>query len=116
MSKDKNYPAYKWHPQTGDAKIFESASEVPEGWLDTHPANLKNVTTDAPKSDELPMSRDEIKDALKAGNIEFVSNAKTPALYALLVENLQSHLKDAGVEFPENATAPELLALVPKQS
>ena len=41
-SADKPYeyvawPAWRFHPETGQGQIFESADEVPEGWSDLPP-------------------------------------------------------------------------------
>lgn len=41
-SADKPYeyvawPAWRYHPETGQGQIFESADEVPEGWTDLPP-------------------------------------------------------------------------------
>jgi hypothetical protein len=37
MTKNANYPAFRWHPETGEAKVFNSEGDVPEGWLHKHP-------------------------------------------------------------------------------
>lgn len=31
------WPAWRYHPETGNGQIFESAEEVPEGWSDLPP-------------------------------------------------------------------------------
>lgn len=117
--KDPNYPAMKWHPVTGEYVICQNESEVPEGYLDTHPNNLPAVkAADAPAASSalvvLPMKKADIITALTEGGIQFDPKAKAIVLYEALLASLQAHLTEAEVEFPENATAPELLALVPK--
>lgn len=113
--KDKSFPAMKWHPETGESGIFNSASEVPEGWLDHHPNAKEPIKEkEVVKPTGLPMTKAEIQDALKTGGISAPANASAKSLYDLLVTSLRDHLTEANVTFPETATAPELLALVPK--
>ena len=114
MTKDPNYPAMKFHPQTGESRVFHTAEDVPEGWLNKHPAHVDDTKpAPAQKSATLPMTRDEIKAALDAGEIAYKKNAGDKALYDLLVASLKTHLTEAGIQFPEDADGPALLALVP---
>lgn len=112
MSKDPNFPAMKWHPQTGEVKLCHKADDVPEGWIDTHPANLANVAQPAPV--KLPMKRKDIVAALSEGGITFDVKSPTYDLYALLVENLKAALTEAEIEFAADADANTLLGLLPK--
>lgn len=117
---DPNYPAMKWHPETGEAKTFTSADEVPEGWLDTHPSNLP-ATPDAgaasvpARPDPLPMSRDAIKKALDDAGITYAKNAKDQTLYDLLVSELRAHLTDQDIHWAETDDAPTLINLLPPE-
>lgn len=126
MTKDPHYPAMKWHPVTGEYVVCQNESEVPEGYIDTHPNNLppakaeeavKAYAASVPAAGfpaKLPMKKADIITALTEGGIAHDPAAKAIVLYDALLASLKAHLTEAEVEFPENATAPELLALVPK--
>jgi hypothetical protein len=43
----KSLPTMAWHPETGENQIFDHPSEVPEGWLDTHPNNKPKAAKEA---------------------------------------------------------------------
>lgn len=116
--QDPNYPAMKWHPETGEAKTFVAPEDVPEGWLDIHPSNLPEPAPVAASkvvspadSAALPMTREEMKAELSAGGIPFASNAKDATLYAALKKGVQEFLTGAGVAFPADADVPALIAL-----
>lgn len=117
---DPNYPAMKWHPETGEAKTFTSADEVPKGWLDTHPNNLP-ANPDAgsasvpARPDPLPMSRDAIKKALDDAGITYAKSAKDQTLYDLLVSELRAHLTSQGVAWGKGDDATTLIHLLPPE-
>lgn len=107
------YPAMKWHPETGEATVYNSPHEVPEGHLDQHPASLEKTPALKPSAPSaLPMTKAEIVTALKAGNIEYPATAGAKALYDLLDKTLREHLTANNVTIPDNANVPALLALV----
>lgn len=111
--KDREYPAMKWHPETGASEIFNSASDVPEGYLDCHPNSVQdNRPPPAPKAGVLPMTKAEMVAALKAGNIEYPANAGAKALYELLDGKLREHLATNNVPVPEGADVRALLTLI----
>lgn len=118
MAEVVKFPGMRWHPVTGANQVFQSAEEVPEGYLDYHPSNppegAKEAETVKETATALPMSREEIVKELSDGGIAFKANAKTEKLYSLLVEAVKTHLTASEIEFPETANGPELLALVPK--
>jgi hypothetical protein len=116
VSEPKKFPGMRWHPITGENQIFQAESEVPEGYLNYHPANPPEGVEKAleTKPEALPMTRKEIVKVLNDGGIIFDPKAKVPALYDLLVASLKAHLIASETAFPETATGPELLALVPQ--
>lgn len=124
MTKHSEYPAFKFHPETGESRHFSHAHEVPEGWLDNHPANggkaeekapaAKAPAEKAPKAEKLPMSRKEIVKALVEGEIAFDKDAETAALYAVLDVAVREHLAANKIDIPEGANVPALLALAAK--
>lgn len=112
-----DYPALKWHPETGESRLFDKAGDVPEGWLDTHPANLARVQADAaaaPKPVKLSLSRTEIQAALREGGIDHNIKASTKDLHDLLRERCIKHLTEGGIEFDAAADTKTLLELIPK--
>lgn len=36
---EPGFPGMRWHPKTGENRIFQNAEDVPEGWLAYHPAD-----------------------------------------------------------------------------
>jgi hypothetical protein len=115
--RDKSFPALYWHPETGEAAVYNSAAEVPTGHLDHHPKHFDGLNPPPPARDPdvIPMTREEIVAVLKESEIKFAANAGIKSLYSLLVSSVKEHLTAEGIEFPETATGPELLELVPKQ-
>jgi hypothetical protein len=115
MAEVAKFPGMRWHPTTGENQVFQSAEDVPEGYLDYHPSNPPEGAEPVKAApDALPMSREEIVKELSEGGIAFKANAKTEKLYGVLVEAVKAHLTASEIEFPETANGPELLALVPK--
>lgn len=123
-------PTMKWHPETGEATTFNHPSEVPAGYVDTHPNNLSEadrkaavealnkpaavvVTPAVPDKSGLCLTRKEIAAELSEGGIQFAKNEPTQALYDKLMAALKEHLTIAEVPFHEDADAKALLALVP---
>lgn len=115
MTKDKAFPAMYWPATGGAPQVFNSADEIPEGWLPHHPSAQEPIK-EAPvvNANKLPMTKAAIIAALAEGGITAPATASTKALYDLLVTSLQDELTESKIEFPVGATAPELLALVPK--
>lgn len=108
-----DYPAMKWHPETGVAAVFHTPHDVPEGYLDQHPSSLEKTPAVKPSTPgALPMTKAEIVAALKAGAIEYPATAGAKALYDLLDKTLREHLTANNIPIPENANVPALLALV----
>lgn len=117
MSKDPNFPAHKFHPVTGELKVCNSAADVPEGWIDTHPNNLPKVDPAAadPAANKagLEMSREEIMGALDEGGIEYSKNAPTTTLYKKLTEAVKKTLLERGIAYDESFNTKQLLELIP---
>ena len=118
--KDQSYPAMKWDPVTKESRVFNKASEVPDGWLDTHPDNLENMPqpVKAPevqaKAVPLPLTRKEMVQALQDGGIPFDPASKVDVLYAILTEAVKKFLTDADIAFDPAADTKVLLGLLPK--
>lgn len=115
------FPGQRWDPASGDTKVFQTAGDVPEGWLDHYPSDEEksDAKSAAPKpaADALPMTRAQVIDYLKAGTVPFQGNAGTKALYDLLVASLKEALAalPTPVTAPEGADAVALLDLFPKE-
>lgn len=115
MSKDPNFPAKKWHPETGESRIFAAPEDVPEGYLDHHPNHKHDTKPDPkPKADVLPMSREDIRKELDAASITYPKNAGTKALYELLGDTLKQFCANNKIDYDPNAAVPDLLKLVKK--
>lgn len=99
-------PTMAWHPKTGENKIFNSSSEVPEGWLDTHPNNVAEKS--APD-----MTRKEIIAALSSGGIQFDERANKETLYEVLTDAVKKALTEAEITFNPALTTKQLLDLLP---
>lgn len=122
---DPNYPARKWHPETGETDVFNAPEDVPEGWLDTHPENAKRLeAAKAPVAKakpgapaavvepDLPMKRAEIRKELDAAGVEYPKNAPTQVIYNLLGDTAKTFLAANKIEYDPEADVPTLLALV----
>lgn len=111
----KHEPTMAWHPETGENKIFNHPSEVPEGWLDTHPSNVAKAEKPATVAfKDAPMSKDDIVAALTAGGVQFDANAKPKALQGVLREAVIKALTAAEVAFDADKSTKELLSLLPE--
>lgn len=116
--KDKAFPALYWPPDGGAPVTYNSAADVPTGWLPQHPKHFdgqKKPPAASTPAAAIPMDKPSILAALKAGNVPYSANIGQQAAYNLLVSSLKKHLTEAGIQFPETATGPELLALLPKE-
>jgi hypothetical protein len=116
------FPGQRWDPATGDTRVFQEAGEVPEGWIDRYPtpeemADAKVAVKNTAVADALPLTRAQITDYLKAGNVPYQGNASTRSLYDLLVASLKEALAalPTPVTAPEDADVPALLALFPAE-
>lgn len=89
----KNWPAWYYGPE-GQSSIFETASEVPEGWQDS-PAAFAKQEEEAPQGRQPAdavednsfydaMSEDELRAHLTMKNISFHPKAKRDKLVGLL--------------------------------
>lgn len=102
------YPALKWHPETGECRQFAKADDVPEGWLDTHPVNVKNAATVA--AGKLPdITRQEIIAHLEAGHVEYNKAHSAKQLHKLLTTEVHATLKGLGREFDPEADVRSLI-------
>ncbi len=122
---DVKFPGLRWDPKTGNCETFNSAGDVPEGWLDHHPddpahgGSPRAAKADKPAAAdkvELPLTRKEIMEHLKAGNVTFSPTLGTAALYELLVTSAKEALTAAAIEFdPAETNAVTLLGLFTKE-
>lgn len=116
------FPGMRWDPKTGENQTFQSAGDVPEGWIDHHPNDGEQGTPPkaarpAPADKvELPLTRKEIVEHLKAGGVAFTITAGTQALYDLLLASVQGALTEQKIEFdPAETNVVTLLGLFPKE-
>lgn len=112
MQKDPNFPAMKWHPKTGESRVFTAAEDVPEGWIDTHPNNV--IAKDAPAPDELPLTKKQIKTELDAAGVTYPPTAGAKALYELLSDSLKTFCAENEIPYEADMSVLTLLELVKK--
>lgn len=116
MSKD--FPAWRYDPVTREGRVFDTADDVPEGWVDRLGAEGEVVTVKvkggaakAPEpKDDGTMTRAEIMAALKGGGVDFKVTAKTDELHDLLKGKVMEVLTQRNIEFDADADARTLLA------
>ena len=108
IHKYSAFPSFVWHPETGERKLCKSPEDVPEGYLDHHPANplytdeKASVKEPGPAKDPAPadevggMSRAEIVAALKEGGVKFTPNTGTPKLAKILEAEVDNALSAMG--------------------
>ena len=111
------FHAWFYDPVTRQGQIFNSADEVPEGWvdrLDGEPSAIgskpRPAAMEKPVDDPTAMSRKEITEALKAGGISFSPTEKTEALSDLLKGKVMEVLAKRNIPFDANAPVRDLLA------
>lgn len=124
MNNETKAPTMAWHPETSESRIFNHPSEVPEGWLNTHPSNVSkedakpvSVSKEPVKpadADKVPMTRKEIAAALSDGGVAFDPKQSVKVLYTQLTEAVKTALTDSGVEFDPAADTKALLEKLPK--
>lgn len=115
----QKYPAYKWHPDGGDAILVNDASEddpvyldrhpsqYPEG-LPTHPDKVLDIDDDSTEA----MSRDDVLAALERGGIEYAKNYGNKRLRKLLRKTLLGVLEGSEKDFKGDTPLCELLNMV----
>jgi hypothetical protein len=103
MSDVKKFPGHRWHPETGEMRVFQKAEDVPARWLDFHPGEpLNAVPADAEKRiaaentekrvekpAAIPLSRQQVVADLQRRGVAFQRNATTKVLYDLLVAEVE---------------------------
>jgi len=77
---EDKYPSFRYGPG-GKAEVFQSAEEVPPGWVD-HPSKLKDAKPD--ESVERRPGRPELMEALRQRGIQFSPQAGGAELARLL--------------------------------
>lgn len=112
-----------WHAETGEPRVFGDDHEVPENYLDYHPAD--KAKAEAPKSDDSivnkggksdsnkpkdnVLTRAEVAAALEAGGLAYDPRASVVVLTEQLVTSLKDFLGKAGVAFAEDESPRALL-------
>lgn len=113
------FPGQRWDPATGDTRVFQSAGDVPEGWIDRYPTPKEMSAAPKPSAPApaVPLTRAQIVDYLKAGSVPYAGNSGTKALYDLLVASLVEALAalPTPVIAPADADVTALLALFPAE-
>ena len=115
--KDVSFPAWYYDPATKQGQVFNSADEVPEGWvdrLDGEPTAIgskpRTPAKEKPAADPAAMTRKEITEALKAGGISFSPTEKTETLHDLLKGKVMEVLAQRNIAFDADASVRDLLA------
>src|SRR5690242_2512216 len=93
-------PIMAWHPETGEAQVYASEANVPEGHLPHHPkdANKAAAVKEKEAAAQPDMTRDEIVAALTAGGVTFNPKAKQKELATVLREAVTKALVESGVD------------------
>lgn len=101
----KAFPSYRYGPN-GEAEVFESEADVPEGWLD-HPAKFNAPEADAPvaKADGKPTR------APRKPKAEAPVKPAEPALEDMSDEELETLLKGYGYEV-DGAAREDIIAVI----
>ncbi len=91
----------KWHPKTGEHKVFEDDELAPPDWLPYHPDDTdkggEGVEVVAPK----PYTVKEVQELLTEGGVQFDSKMKLADLTTLLDQSVKAALIARGVHFDE---------------
>lgn len=95
----ESFPSVRYGPG-GDARVFQSAEDVPAGWED-HPSKVKGPK--APAVDPKRLSRPELMQALRDRGVQFAPNAGGGELAALLAAS-----NPQPVKVNSNGNAPDL--------
>lgn len=107
-----------WNPKDGAKRVFASPEErEKEGWLDHHPLDeakgggaAKRAPRRDDKSEDPPLSRDELITALKEGGVNFRESATDQQLDGALRGALRKALGQRNVEFDAKDSTRALLA------
>lgn len=108
----EKFPGWRYDPATGEGGLFNSADEVPDGWLDHVPPPGAPLAQEPAVSVRKPMTRAEITAALDSGRISYDPKAKADELHALLRDKVIAALKARAIAFDEAADTRDLLALL----
>ena len=85
----QEFPRLFWNPDTGESKEFKAKHEVPEGWLNYHPADKDRAKPPAPPAPPPPAPDEDRTDViarLRQNGFAFNPRASTKALRELLGE------------------------------
>ena len=110
MDKDQNYPALRWHPETGEAIEVNSVSEDNEIYLSHHPEDPDKVAAVIKADDAMPMGR--VKALLDQGGVAYATNAKADTLRRALRGALTEQLDARGIGFSDSDTLEALFIRV----
>ena len=109
MADSIKFPGWRWDPYTGEGRVFQIAADVPEGWIDQHPANLPTPAPKAPVKAADELTGAEVKAALDLGRVTYQKNAGAAALLKTLKDSLSVSLTAKGVKVAPDATAKAML-------
>ena len=108
------FPSYRYGPN-GEAEVFESEADVPEGWLD-HPSKFNAPEADAPTAKATPQKRQTAAEkkaaAAEAAAAEAAAKAAADAdLDSKTDEELAELLKGYGYEV-DGAARADIIAVI----
>ncbi len=98
------FPSYRYGPN-GEAEVFESEADVPEGWLD-HPSKFNAPEADAPTAKVTPQKRQTAAEKKAAA-----AEAADADLDSKTDEELAELLKGYGYEV-DGAARADIIAVI----
>lgn len=87
---DPNWPAWYYGP-AGEAKVFQSEAEVPQGWLDAPGKHYDPTPPIAPAPDtSLPLTRKQVLAGLSKRGVKFNPRLSTRELYDTFIAVIET--------------------------
>lgn len=86
--ENEDFPKWMFGPG-GASQLVASAAEIPEGFV-SHPKDVREDGSLPDKTDEVPLTRAQITEALKERKLPFKQTAPTKALYDQLVAAVEA--------------------------
>lgn len=114
-------PRMRWHPETGENKVFGDDEQHPPEWLDHHPEDPAYAPAaiaekqeaeglKGPPKEDL-MTKAEVIEALTAGGLEVDGTKGVAALREQLTQALRDNLNSRSISFTLEDGPRRLLAL-----
>lgn len=92
----------RWHPQTGEHKVFGNNEQAPPDWLPYHPDDTAKAGEPEPELVLVkPFTVKEVQELLTSGGVQFDPKAKLADLTELLDKTVKSALIAHGIHHDE---------------